>query len=147
MKAVEFETTMNSNGQILLPADLAGHIPFARDSALRTLRAFCRHRRFAGVDRMRSALQSGSIMDGGFSMASLDWSQCTAVESVPGKVSGAWVLKGTRMPVSAIFENLEAGASLDDIMEWFDGLNREQVKAVIEFAARSLDRPPALTLR
>ena len=41
-------------------------------------------------------------------MANLDWSQCPAVESVPGKVSGAWVLKGTRMPVSAIFENLEA---------------------------------------
>jgi uncharacterized protein (DUF433 family) len=75
-------------------------------------------------------------------MASLDWSQCPAVESVPGKVSGAWVLKGTRMPVSAIFENLEAGASIDDIMEWFDGLDREQVKAVIEFAARSLDKPP-----
>jgi len=59
-------------------------------------------------------------------------------------MSGAWVLKGTRMPVSSIFENLEAGARLDDIMEWFDGLNREQVKAVIEFAARSLDSPPAL---
>jgi uncharacterized protein (DUF433 family) len=44
------------------------------------------------------------------------------VESVPGKVSGAWVLKGTRMPVSAIFENLEGGANIDDIMEWFDGL-------------------------
>ena len=80
-------------------------------------------------------------------MASLDWSHCPAVESIPGKVSGAWVLKGTRMPVSAIFENLEAGASLDEIMEWFDGLNREQVKAVIEFAARSLDSPPALTHR
>ena len=80
-------------------------------------------------------------------MASLDWSQCAAVESVPGKVSGAWVLKGTRMPVPAIFENLEAGANLDDIMEWFDGLNREQVKAVIEFAARSLDSPPALAHR
>jgi uncharacterized protein (DUF433 family) len=76
-------------------------------------------------------------------MANLDWSQCPAVESVPGKVSGAWVLKGTRMPVSAIFENIEAGASIDDIMEWFDGLNREQVKAVIEFAARSHDKPPA----
>jgi uncharacterized protein (DUF433 family) len=72
----------------------------------------------------------------------LDWSQCPAVESVPGKVSGAWVLKGTRMPVSAIFENMEAGANIDDIMEWFDGLNREQVKAVIEFAARSLHKPP-----
>jgi uncharacterized protein (DUF433 family) len=77
-------------------------------------------------------------------MAALDWSQCSAVESVPGKVSGAWVLKGTRMPVSAVFENLEAGANLDDIMEWYDGLDREQVKAVIEFAARSLDRAPTL---
>lgn len=75
-------------------------------------------------------------------MATLDWAQCPAVESVPGKVSGAWVLKGTRMPVSAIFENLEAGASLNDIMQWYDGLNREQIKAVIEFAVRSLDRLP-----
>jgi uncharacterized protein (DUF433 family) len=75
-------------------------------------------------------------------MANLDWSHCPAVESVPGKISGAWVLKGTRMPVSAIFENLEAGANVDDIMEWFDGLNRDQVKAVIEFAARSLDKTP-----
>ena len=75
-------------------------------------------------------------------MASLDWSQCPAVESIPGKVSGAWVLKGTRMPVSAIFENIEAGANIDDIMEWFDGLDREQVKAVIGFAARSLDKAP-----
>ena len=74
-------------------------------------------------------------------MASLDWSECAAVESIPGKVSGAWVLRGTRMPVSAIFENIEAGANINDIMEWFDGLDREQVKAVIEFA-RSLDRAP-----
>jgi uncharacterized protein (DUF433 family) len=73
----------------------------------------------------------------------LDWSQCPAVERVPGKVSGAWVLRGTRMPVSAIFENLEAGANIDEIMQWFDGLNREQIKAVIEFAARSLDESPA----
>jgi hypothetical protein len=51
-------------------------------------------------------------------MAALDWWQCSAVESVPGKVRGAWVLKGTRMPVSAIFENLGAGANLDDIMKW-----------------------------
>jgi uncharacterized protein (DUF433 family) len=76
-------------------------------------------------------------------MASLDWSQCEAVESVPGKVSGAWVLKGTRMPVSAIFENIAAGASIDDLMEWFDGLDREQVKTVIEFSARSLDKEPS----
>ena len=83
------------------------------------------------------------LMEGAGPMANLDWSQCSAVESVPGKVSGAWVLKGTRMPVSAIFENLEAGANIDNIMEWYDGLDREQVKAVIEFAARSLDKAPA----
>jgi len=76
-------------------------------------------------------------------VAALDWSQCPAVESIPGKVSGAWVLKGTRMPVSVIFENIEAGASLDDIMEWFEGLDREQVKAVIEFVARSLEETPS----
>lgn len=73
-------------------------------------------------------------------MANLNWSQCPAVESIPGKVSGAWVLRGTRMPVSAIFENIEAGANIGDIMEWFEGFDREQIKAVIEFAARSLDR-------
>ncbi len=63
------------------------------------------------------------------------------MESIPGKVSGAWVFKGTRMPVSLIFENLEAGATIDDIMEWFH-LTREQIVAVLEFAARSLDAPP-----
>jgi len=76
-------------------------------------------------------------------MSALDWSQCPAVESIPGKVSGAWVLRGTRMPVSVIFENLEAGANIDDIMEWFEGLDRDQIKAVIEFAARSLDKAPS----
>ncbi|HET9285893.1 MAG TPA: DUF433 domain-containing protein [Candidatus Angelobacter sp.] len=74
-------------------------------------------------------------------MPVLDWSQCPAVERVPGKVSGAWVLRGTRMPVATIFENLEAGANIDDILEWFDGLDRDQVKAVIDFAARSLQEP------
>src|ERR1035441_4370255 len=74
-------------------------------------------------------------------MATLDWSQCPAVESVPGKVSGAWVFRDTRMPVSIVFENLELGASIDDISEWFH-IAPEQIQAVIEFAARSLD-PPA----
>jgi len=72
--------------------------------------------------------------------AALDWSQCSAVESVPGRLSGAWVFKNTRMPVSAVFENLEAGASIEEIIEQFD-INREQIKAVLEFAARSLDAP------
>ena len=72
----------------------------------------------------------------------LDWSQCPAVESIPGKVSGAWVFRGTRMPVSIVFENLEAGASIEDIAEWFD-ITPEQIKTVLEFAARSLDAPAA----
>jgi uncharacterized protein (DUF433 family) len=72
-------------------------------------------------------------------MAALDWSQCPAVESVPGKVSGAWVFRGTRMPVAAVFENLEDGMSIDEIVGLYDGLKREQVQSVLEFAARSLE--------
>jgi uncharacterized protein (DUF433 family) len=74
-------------------------------------------------------------------MAVLDWSQCPAVESVPGKRSGAWVFRDTRTPVSVVFDNLEAGASISEIMDWFH-LSREQIVSVIEFAARSLDAPP-----
>ncbi|MBI3247655.1 MAG: DUF433 domain-containing protein [Deltaproteobacteria bacterium] len=70
----------------------------------------------------------------------LDWSQCSAVESIPGKVSGAWVFRGTRLPVSTVFENLEAGASIEEIAEWFD-VTPEQITDVLEFAARSLDAP------
>jgi len=73
-------------------------------------------------------------------MPALDWSQCPSVESVPEKVSGAWVFRGTRMPVATVFENLEAGARIEDIVEWFD-LTREQVATVLDFAARSLAAP------
>jgi len=74
------------------------------------------------------------------SMAVLDWAQCSAVESVPGKVSGAWVFKGTRTPVAIVFENLEDGMTVDEVVEQFP-VSREQVRAVLEFAARSLDTP------
>jgi len=74
-------------------------------------------------------------------MVGLDWSQCPAVESVPGKMSGAWVFRGTRMPVAIVFENLEAGMTLDELVEMYDGLTRGQVKAVLDFAARSLETP------
>jgi uncharacterized protein (DUF433 family) len=70
----------------------------------------------------------------------LDWTKCAAVESVPGKVSGAWVFRGTRLPVATIFENLEDGLSIEEIMEQFD-VTREQVTAVLDFAARSLEAP------
>jgi uncharacterized protein (DUF433 family) len=72
--------------------------------------------------------------------AALDRSQCPAVESIPGKVSGAWVFKDTRMPVSIVFQNLEAGASIEEIMEWFH-LKRARITQVIDFAARSLEVP------
>ena len=71
--------------------------------------------------------------------AALDWSQCAAVESVSGKVSGAWAFRDTRMPVSAVFENLKDGVTIDELIELYDGLTREQVEAVLDFAARSLE--------
>ncbi|HEX3876723.1 MAG TPA: DUF433 domain-containing protein [Bryobacteraceae bacterium] len=73
-------------------------------------------------------------------MRTLDWSQCSAVESTPAKRSGAWVFRDTRTPVSVVFDNLEAGATIPEIMDWFH-LSHEQVISVIEFAARSLDAP------
>jgi uncharacterized protein (DUF433 family) len=73
-------------------------------------------------------------------MAALDWSECSAVESVPGKVSGARVFKGTHTPVAVVFQNLENGMTIDEVMEQFL-VSREQVKAVLEFAARSFDAP------
>ena len=68
----------------------------------------------------------------------VDWSQCPVVERTPGKVSGAWVFKATRVPVKALFENLEDGATVDEFLVWFPGVSREQVVAVLEFAEQSL---------
>ncbi|WP_263376366.1 DUF433 domain-containing protein [Granulicella aggregans] len=75
-------------------------------------------------------------------MPNMDWSQCSAVESIPGKVSGAWVFRGTRMPVQTVFENLEAGMSVDEITEVFD-VTAEEVRSVLRFAAQSLTKAPA----
>ena len=74
-------------------------------------------------------------------MTSLDWSQCPAVESIPGKVSGAWVLRGTRTPVKALFENLEAGMSFEEVMEQFP-VSRKQIDSLMAFVARSLEKAP-----
>ncbi len=68
----------------------------------------------------------------------LDWSSCNAVERNLGVVSGAWVFRGTRIPVSALFENIEGGATVEQFLEWFPGVTRQQVDAVLEHAARSL---------
>ncbi|HBL31637.1 MAG TPA: DUF433 domain-containing protein [Acidobacteria bacterium] len=68
----------------------------------------------------------------------LDWSQCTAVERHPHRVGGVWVFQGTRVPVAALFENLESGARLEDFLEWFPGVSRQQAEEVLEHTARSL---------
>ena len=75
-------------------------------------------------------------------MANFDWSQCPAVESIPGKVSGAWVFRGTRVPVSAIFENLK-DSPIDEILENFN-VTRDQVQIVLDFAAKSAQTPVEL---
>jgi uncharacterized protein (DUF433 family) len=71
----------------------------------------------------------------------IDWSQCLAVESIPGKVSGAWVLKGTRTPVQVLFENLEAGMTIDEVIEQFP-VTRQQIDSLMAFVARSLEKTP-----
>jgi uncharacterized protein (DUF433 family) len=68
----------------------------------------------------------------------LDWNQCSAVERVSGKVSGAWLFRETRVPVSALFENLEDGATVGQFIEWFPGVTKQQVESVLEFANQSL---------
>jgi len=70
-------------------------------------------------------------------MASMDWSQCSAVESIPGKVSGAWVFRDTRLPVATVIENLE-DLSVEEVMEQCD-VTREQIAAVLDFVAQSLE--------
>jgi uncharacterized protein (DUF433 family) len=74
-------------------------------------------------------------------IATLDWSQCEAVESIPGRVSGAWVLRGTQAPVKILFENLETGMSIEEVMEQFP-VTREQLDSLMAFIARSLEKGP-----
>lgn len=68
----------------------------------------------------------------------LDWSKCPVLESIPGKVSGAWVFRGTRVPVSAILKNLKH-LPLDQLVEDFPSVRRQQIEAVLDFLARSAD--------
>ena len=72
-----------------------------------------------------------------------DWRACRAVEQIPGKVSGTIVFRGTRVPVRALFENLRDGASIEDFLNWFPGVQREQVEAVLSYELESLPLPIA----
>lgn len=69
----------------------------------------------------------------------LDWSQCPAIERIPGKLSGVWLFKGTRVPAKALFENVEGGATIQEFLEWFPSVTLLQAEAVIEYAQRSLE--------
>ena len=75
-------------------------------------------------------------------MAQLDWSQCPAVESIPGRVSGAWTFRNSRTPVKVVFENLEDGMTIEEIMEQYP-VSREEIRAVLDFASHSLDKDPS----
>jgi uncharacterized protein (DUF433 family) len=68
----------------------------------------------------------------------LDWARCDAVQRDPDRVGGAWTFRGTRVPVRALFEKLEGGATVEQFLEWFPGVTRRQVEAVLEHAAKSL---------
>jgi len=67
----------------------------------------------------------------------IDWSTCSAAECDPNRVSGAWVFRGTRVPITALFENLEDGADVAEFVTWFPGVSPEQARQVLEHAAKS----------
>jgi uncharacterized protein (DUF433 family) len=97
---------------------------------------FCPVTTFIKFRRDKSALAVVAVQS--YCLLMLDWSKCSAVERIAGKVSGAWLFKDTRVPVAALFENLEDGATVDNFLEWFPGVTREQVEAVLEHAGQSL---------
>jgi len=69
------------------------------------------------------------------------WETLDAVERVPGKASGAWVFRGTRVPVSALFENLRDGATVEEFLAWFPGVKRAQIEAVLNYELMTLAVP------
>jgi uncharacterized protein (DUF433 family) len=73
----------------------------------------------------------------------MDWNQCSAVDRNPGKLGGAWCFKGTRLEVATLFEHIDQGATVDEFLEWFPAVTREQVHTVLAFAKSSLDLPAA----
>jgi uncharacterized protein (DUF433 family) len=115
-------------------------IEIHRPELERRVRESIRSGRFRDVDELLSKALDALSDFPGARRGTLDWSQCPAVESVPGKLNGAWVFRDTRLPVSTVFGNLEDGATVDETAEWFR-ISKEQVIAVLEFAARSVAAP------
>ena len=104
------------------------------DQRLQVFDTFCRL--VPSHEPMNAANSAPDDREWNFLM--LDWTTCLAVEHDPEKLSGAWVFRGSRVPVSALFENLESGATLDQFLAWFPGVTRAQAESVLEHAARSL---------
>jgi uncharacterized protein (DUF433 family) len=80
------------------------------------------------------------ILDDGKIMF-MDWARCSAVDRNPAKLGGAWCFKGTRLPVASLFEHLDQGSTIDEFLEWFPVVSREQVHLVLAFAKDSLEQP------
>lgn len=74
----------------------------------------------------------------------MDWGRCRVVDRSAGKLGGAWCFRGTRVPVAALFEHLDQGSTIDEFLEWFPAVDREQVHEVLAFAKDSLDQPAAV---
>jgi uncharacterized protein (DUF433 family) len=74
----------------------------------------------------------------------MDWSLCTAVDRSPGKLGGQWCFQGTRLPVVSLFDHLDQGSTIDEFLEWFPSVTRDQVHQVLAFARSTLDQPTAV---
>ena len=74
----------------------------------------------------------------------MDWSRCSAVDRIPGKVGGEWCFRGTRLPVAALVEHLDRGSTIDEFLEWFPSVRRFPAHAVLVFAKSSLEQPAAV---
>jgi len=71
----------------------------------------------------------------------MDWTLCGAVDRSPGKLGGTWCFRGTRLPVATLFEHLDQGSTIDEFLEWFPSVSREQVHEILTFAKNSLESP------
>jgi uncharacterized protein (DUF433 family) len=74
----------------------------------------------------------------------MDWNLCSAVDRAGGKLGGTWCFRGTRLPVATLFEHLDQGTTIDEFLEWFPSVSREQVHLVLAFAKGSLEEPAAV---
>ena len=76
-------------------------------------------------------------------LINMDWALCTVVDQIPGKLGGQWCFRGT-LPVASLFEHLDQGSTIDEFLEWFPSVGREQVHRVLAFAKSSLGQPAAV---